>query len=257
MRFDRAGIVRSFRHRLRSGSPLVGAWMQVASSDFAEIIGDAGFDWAAVDMEHGSFTRSQLHDIFRALELGGTAPFARIAEPLPILCQQVLDAGAAGVIIPRVTSATQLRELVAGCNWPPSGKRGVGFSRANLYGKYFEMYAAEAQQSFVVAQIESAEAVAQLDEICSVHGLDAVMVGPYDLSASLGHTGELDHPEVQKAVKRVIESCRAAGVPSGLHVVQPNPDQLRHAISDGHQFLAYGTDAIFMSVAVQNPIQPR
>jgi len=254
MPFDRTKAVRDFRARLRNESPLVGAWMQVPNADFAEILGDSGYDWVAVDMEHGAFTRAHLHDIFRALELGGTAPMARIAEPLPILCQQVLDAGAAGVIIPRVESSTQLKDLIAGCNWPPTGRRGVGFSRANLYGKHFERYKSEAQASFIVAQVESLNAVQDIDAICSVSGLDAVMIGPYDLSASLGHTGNLEHPELQEAIHRVLTTCRSRGIASGMHVVQPDPHRLREAVTLGHRFLAYGTDVLFMSVSAKNPL---
>jgi len=253
MPFNRVHAVARFRHRLAQGLPLIGTWLQVANSDYAEVIGDAGYDWAAIDMEHGAFSRHSLPDIFRALELGGTAPMARIANPDSSLCQQALDAGAAGVIIPRVETATQLESLIAACKWPPAGARGVGFSRANLYGKYFDNYKVESQMSFVVAQVESAIAVASIAEIATVHGLDAIMIGPYDLSASLGRTGDLRHPEVQTAIQQVMTACRSIGVASGIHVVQPSPSDLNDAIAAGHRFIAYGTDMLFLASRLKNP----
>jgi 2-dehydro-3-deoxyglucarate aldolase len=253
MPFNRVDAVARFRHRLAQGLPLIGTWLQVGNSDYAEVIGDAGYDWAAIDMEHGAFSRHSLPDIFRALELGGTAPMARIANPDSSLCQQALDAGAAGVIIPRVETATQLESLIAACKWPPAGARGVGFSRANLYGKYFDNYKVESQMSFVVAQVESAIAVASIAEIATVHGLDAIMIGPYDLSASLGRTGDLRHPEVQTAIQQVMTACRSIGVASGIHVVQPSPSDLNDAIAAGHRFIAYGTDMLFLASRLRNP----
>ena len=228
--------------------------MQIPSPDIAEVLATAGFDWIAIDLEHGAISRHQLPDLFRAIELHGVLPFARVALPDGNLCQQALDSGAAGVIIPRVESATQLSEIVAGCMWPPAGKRGVGFSRANVFGRRFEEYKAEAQQPIIVAQIESKSAVASIGSLLSVKGLDAVMIGPYDLSASLGVPGDIENAEVRASVGEVVKACKKAGIPSGIHVVQPDPKKLESEIAAGHRFLAYGTDAVFLSTSANNPM---
>ena len=228
--------------------------MQIPSPDIAEVLATAGFDWIAIDLEHGAISRHQLPDLFRAIELHGVLPFARVALPDGNLCQQALDSGAAGVIIPRVESATQLSEIVAGCMWPPAGKRGVGFSRANVFGRRFEEYKAEAQQPIIVAQIESKTAVASMSSLLSVKGLDAVMIGPYDLSASLGVPGDIENAEVRASVGEVVKACKKAGIPSGIHVVQPDPKKLESEIAAGHRFLAYGTDAVFLSTSASNPM---
>lgn len=228
--------------------------MQIPSPDIAEVLATAGFDWIAIDLEHGAISRHQLPDLFRAIELHGVMPFARVALPDGNLCQQALDSGAAGVIIPRVESATQLSEIVAGCMWPPAGKRGVGFSRANVFGRRFEEYKAEAQQPIIVAQIESKSAVASIGSLLSVKGLDAVMIGPYDLSASLGVPGDIENAEVRANVGEVVKACKKAGIPSGIHVVQPDPKKLESEIAAGHRFLAYGTDAVFLSTSANNPM---
>jgi len=228
--------------------------MQIPSPDVAEVLATCGFDWIAVDLEHGAVARHQLPDIFRAIELHGVLPFARVALPDGSLCQQALDSGAAGVIIPRVENAAQLTDIVAGCMWPPAGKRGVGFSRANVFGRRFEEYKAEAQQPIIVAQIESRHAVASIASLLAVKGLDAVMVGPYDLSASLGVPGEVDHADVRTSVSEVLKACKKAGIPSGIHVVQPDTKKLESEIAAGHRFLAYGTDAVFLSASAHNPV---
>lgn len=256
MRFDKVIRLGKLRTRLLNDSPLIGTWLQIPNSNVAEIIGDAGYDWAAVDLEHGAVSRAQLPDIFRALELGGTLPLSRIALPDSSLCQQSLDAGAAGVILPRIESAQQLVHLVAACKWPPIGRRGVGFSRANLYGKYFENYKAEAAQPFVVAQIESSVAVQAISDIAQVPGVDALMIGPYDLSASLGHTGELTHPVVVQAISNVISTCQKYQRASGIHIVEPDVQLLKEAVAVGHRFVAYGTDARFLSAVLANPFRP-
>jgi len=184
-------------------------------------MGDAGYDWVAVDMEHGAVSAHQLPDLFRALELGGTLPLARIAEGTPKECKQVLDAGAGGVIVPMIESAEQLEAIRDSCRWPPAGSRGVGFSRANLFGKYFETYRAEAQAPLLVAMIEHIRAVEKLDELLQVEGLDAIMIGPYDMSASMGLTAQFDAPEFRATMEIILDLCTRNRIPCGVHVVKP------------------------------------
>jgi len=229
--------------------------MQLPSASVAEIMGNAGYDWVAVDLEHGSFALNSLPDIFRALELGGTVPFARVGQNACKDIKQVLDAGARGVIIPMIEGRGGMEDAVAWAKYPPEGRRGVGFSRANLFGRRFEEYFSSINDEIVVvAQIESIGAVRALDEILAVPGLDAIIIGPYDLSASMGLTGQFAHPEFIAAVehaRRKAEECR---VPMGLHVVQPDPEALRVRIAEGDRFLAYGIDALFLHQNASNPV---
>lgn len=227
--------------------------MQLADTNTAEILARNGYEWITLDLEHGHFSPHQIPDLFRAIELGGALPFARVATPAIINCRHALDAGAAGIVIPMITSAEQLRPLVQGCHWPPKGTRGVGFCRANGFGANFDAYKQEAQSSIVIAQIEHVDAIANLDGILAVDGLDAVMIGPYDLSASLGRTGDLDHPDVVGAINAIREACRRAKKPSGTHVVDPNPSLLRSRIDEGFRFIAFGVDTVFLRTAAQLP----
>jgi 2-dehydro-3-deoxyglucarate aldolase len=249
-RFDR---ITTLRAKLQAGQPSVGSWLQIPSPDVAELVASGGFDWVAIDTEHGAVSRHQLPDLMRAIELHGALPLVRVSHPDPRPCQQALDAGAGGVVVPRIEDAATLREIIAGCQWPPAGRRGVGFSRANVFGKHFEAYKGEAKQPLVVAQVESKKAVDNIESLTQVAGVDAIMVGPYDLSASLGLTGEIGHARVQDAVATVVRACQKAGVPSGIHVVNPDAKLLSSAVDAGHRFIAFGVDAVFISSVAVNP----
>lgn len=242
-RFD---AIKNLRAKLYAGGCSIGSWIQIPHSSIAEIMGQAGYDWVAVDMEHGAIEAHQLLDLFRALELGNTLPLARIAQGHPKDCKQALDAGAGGVIVPMIESAAQLIEVRDACRWPPAGTRGVGFSRANLFGKHFEAYREEAQAPLLVAMIEHHQAVAELEAILSVESLDAILIGPYDLSASMGLTAQFDHPDFCKTMELIRRLAEARHIPAGIHVVEPSQDQLQKRLSEGYRFVAYSIDAVML-----------
>lgn len=246
-------MIGAVRRKLHDGNASIGSWMQIANSSVAELMGDAGFDWVAADLEHGAFSLKGLPDIFRALELGGTLPLARLAQGHTKDCKQALDAGAGGVIVPMVESAAQLSAVVDACRWPPAGKRGVGFSRANLFGKRFEAYAEEAQSPLVVAMIEHQHAVEDLDAILAVPGLDALLVGPYDLSASMGLTANFGHERFVSIMERILAVALRHRVPCGVHVVEPDPGSVNQRLSEGYRFIAYSIDAVFLRSACVVP----
>lgn len=251
---NRIEKVALIRETLQSGNSSIGSWMQIPSPSVAEIMGQAGFDWVAVDLEHGSIDISQLPDLFRALELGETLPLVRLAQGHPKDCKQALDAGAGGVIVPMVESADQLTMVRNACRWPPSGSRGVGFSRANLFGKNFEVYSKEAQSPLLVAMIEDIKAVDSLEEILKVDGLDAILVGPYDLSASMGVIAKFEDQKFIDSMTRIRKLCNQFKIPFGMHVVAPEPEVLKEKINDGYQFIAYSIDSVFITSVCRNPL---
>lgn len=243
---NRIDKIKCLRERLCNGGTSIGSWMQIPHPSIAEIMGQAGYDWVAVDMEHGSIGTHQLPDLFRALELGNTLPLARLAQAHPKECKQALDAGAGGVIAPMIESVEQLVEVRDACRWPPAGKRGVGFSRANLFGKFFEMYREESQAPFLVAMIENESAVKSLREILKVDGLDAILIGPYDLSASMGLTAQFDHPDFTATMQSIREIAREMSIPAGIHVVEASLEQLKKRSDEGYRFIAYSIDAVML-----------
>jgi 2-dehydro-3-deoxyglucarate aldolase len=251
---NRLIAIQEIRSRLRKNGYTIGSWMQIPHPSVAEIMGQAGYDWVAVDLEHGAIGVHQLPDIFRALELGGTLPLVRLADGQSKECKQALDAGAGGVIVPMVETAAQLNDVRDACRWPPAGSRGVGFSRANLFGKRFDTYQEEAQAPLMVAMIEHIRAAENLEEILKVEGLDAILIGPYDLSASMNLTAKFDAQEFVAVMDRVRTLCCQKKIPCGVHVVEPNEDELKERIGEGYRFIAYSIDAVFFNNAALSPI---
>ena len=250
---NRLKTIESIRENLTNGGYSIGSWMQIPHTSIAEIMGQAGYEWVAVDMEHGAISVHQLPDLFRALELGNTLPLVRVAQGKIKDCKQALDAGAGGIIVPMVENAEQLRQVRDATRWPPSGNRGVGFSRANLFGKHFDEYIAEAQQPLLVAMIEHINAVDELDDILKVEGLDAIMIGPYDLSASMGLTAKFNNQNFIDVIQVIKNKSNRAKIPCGIHIVNPSEDELRKKISDNYNFIAYSIDGVFLHKISVNP----
>ena len=250
---NRLKAIADIRKKLSSGDVSIGSWIQIPHPSIAEIMGQAGYDWVAVDMEHGAISIHQLPDLFRALELGNTLPLVRLARSHFKDCKQALDAGAGGVIAPMIGSADQLIKVRDATRWPPSGSRGVAFSRANLFGKNFDEYAKEAKQPLLVAMIEHIDALDELNDILEVDGLDAILIGPYDLSASMNLTAQFDHPEFTKAISDIKSKSESANIPCGVHVVAPFIDDLQDKIDDGYRFIAYSIDSAFLNHIAKRP----
>jgi 2-dehydro-3-deoxyglucarate aldolase len=252
---DKVAAVKNFRNRLANNGVSIGSWMQLADSDVAEILGQAGYDWVAIDMEHGLISHDRLPDLFRALELGGTMPFVRLPEATQIQCKRALDAGACGVVAPMISTADQVSDLADACRWPPAGKRGVAFSRANMFGKHFGAYFEFAQAPFLAVMAETREAVENMAEIASDDRVDAVLIGPYDLSASLGITGDFEAVEFKEAVDEIVARAKEARKPVGMHVVDPDPSALKLRVDQGFRFLAYTLDTVALRSALENPLR--
>ncbi|MDR0816084.1 MAG: 2,4-dihydroxyhept-2-ene-1,7-dioic acid aldolase [Desulfovibrio sp.] len=257
--------IHDIRALLAADTPTIGTWLQLPSTDVAELMARAGYDWVAVDMEHGSFSRGILPDIFRAIECGGAAPFVRLPQAEKTAVKNALEAGAQGLIFPMIESRAQLDQAVDWAtypgqdNWRKLGEtaqeyRGVGFCRANVFGKHFDGYMKNrAPEIFLVAQIEHIRAVEQLDAILTHPRLDAIMVGPYDLSGSMGLTGRFDHPDFQTAMTRIHEACKRHKTNMGLHIVQPDPKELARQTAAGVRFISYGIDGVFLWQAAERP----
>lgn len=251
---NRLEAITKIRKKLENGDFSIGSWIQIPHSSIAEIMGSANYDWVAVDMEHGAISVHQLPDLFRALELGNTLPLVRLAQGQEKDCKQALDAGAGGVIIPMLESAKQLKQVRDSCRWPPAGNRGVSFSRANLFGKGFEEYSEEAQQPLLVAMIEHIKSVDNLDDILKVDGLDAILIGPYDLSASMGLTAKFENKFYLDVMNTIISKAIDAKIPCGIHIVQPSKIELLQKINDGYRFIAYSIDSVFLNNTSKNPL---
>ncbi|WP_017850672.1 HpcH/HpaI aldolase family protein [Leptospira interrogans serovar Szwajizak] len=240
--------MNSVKEKLKSGTFTIGSWMQIPNTSIAEILGSAGFDWIVLDLEHGAFSLNLLPDLFRVISKNGALPFARVAQNHPKDIEQTLDAGARGIIVPMIETAQQVQDFLKWSSYPPDGTRGVGYSNANLFGKYFDSYSKEINSNLIrVIQIENIKAIQQIDSILSVKGIDAMMIGPYDLSGSMGLTGQFEHPDFLRAIVELHKAAERNGIPLGTHVIQADFQKVKDEIRTGKKFVAYSTDAIMLN----------
>jgi len=225
----------------------IGSWITIPHPSIAEIMARAGFDWLVVDMEHSPIEISDAEGIIRVIQLSGLPALVRVSENNPNLIKRAMDCGASGVIVPMVNSEEEAKQAVATVKYPPVGHRGVGLARAQGYGTLFPEYKEWVlNESTVIVQIEHVKAVKNIDAILSVEGIDGFIVGPYDLSGSLGVPGEFDQPAMLDALE-VIRNVITSGLkPGGFHVVQPDPDIALSKLQEGYSFLAFGVDFLFL-----------
>jgi len=234
---------------LRAGKPAIGSWVNTASPIVGELMSQCGFDFLTVDVEHSPVDFGGVFGILQAIRSGNPSCdcFVRLHGVDYSHVKRYLDAGVNGVIAPLVERPEDVEILVAATKYPPEGRRGVGFCRANKYGAELLDYVEGVNREMLLAiQIESRAGVEQIESILSVPGVDAVFLGPYDLSASLGVTAQFDHPDYLAARERVLKACQERGIAAGIHVVQPNPGELLDRIGEGYQLLAYSLDVTML-----------
>lgn len=228
----------------------IGSWISLAHPAIAEIMAKSGFDWLAVDLEHSVITIREAEELIRVIELCGVTPFVRLTSNDASLIKRVMDAGAQGIIVPMVNCVEDAKFAVQAAHYAPRGARGVGLARAQGYGAAFAEYRAWSRDNIqVVVQIEHIDAIHHLKEIFAVEGVSAYIVGPYDLSSSMGLAGQFDHPEFCKVLQSIHAMARDCGLPGGIHIVEPNLDELVNVIKQGARMVAYSVDIRMIDVA--------
>ena len=228
----------------------VGSWIQIGHSAVAEIMASAGFDWLAIDLEHTTIDLGKAEELIRVIDLKGVVPLVRLSSNNAEQIKRIMDAGAHGVIAPMINSKEEAEALVSAVKYPPMGHRSIGLARAQGYGARFsEYFDWQRDHSLVVVQIEHIDAVDNLESILSVSGVDAYIVGPYDLSGSLGIPGQFNAPEFVDAMQHIRAISDKLEVPGGVHIVEPDPVELRQRIKEGNRFIAYGMDTRMLDTA--------
>jgi 2-dehydro-3-deoxyglucarate aldolase len=246
----------NLKKKLKDNALSVGSWLQFNSPDVAEVMAKAGFEWLVVDMEHGPIDVADLPDLFRAIENGGALPLVRLSENNPYLIKRVLDAGAQGIIVPMIRTADEIKQAVESAQYPPKGRRGIGYSRANNYGLSFEKYFNRFNDDVVVvAQIEDINAVNNIEEIFSFKEIDSFIIGPYDLSGSMNKTGCFDDPEVEAAVQKVFDAAKKRRIAPGIHVIPPDLNEVYRRIDEGFKFIAVSIDTFMLGTSASQLIQ--
>jgi 4-hydroxy-2-oxoheptanedioate aldolase len=231
----------AFKAALARGELQIGLWSSLCSPIVAEIIGHSGFDWILVDTEHSPNEPPAVLAQLQAMQAGTATPIVRPAWNDPVLLKRLLDIGTQAVLVPFVQNAEEAAKAVAACRYPPAGIRGITVSgRGSRYGRVPDYLKRADAEICVLVQVETGEALAQLESIASVDGVDGVFIGPADLSASLGHIGNPGHPEVQDAIKGAVERLAAVGKPAGI--LTPSEADARRYIEWGYRFVAVGSD---------------
>jgi 2-dehydro-3-deoxyglucarate aldolase len=226
----------------------IGSWLTFGYTPICEIMANSGFDWLVIDMEHTAIDQFASQQLMQIISLAGSVPLVRVGKNDDLLIKRALDSGAHGVVVPMINSKEDALRAVEHSLYPPSGKRGVGLSRAQRYGIGFDEYKKWLEtESIIIVQIEHIDAVENINEIMSVEHVDGFIVGPYDLSASLGLPGKFDHPTVKEALEEVKRFVRHSDKPGGYHVVHSNPTELEEKIKEGYTIIAYGDDMVFFS----------
>ena len=243
----------SLKNKLKKNELTIGSWIMMGHPMSVEVMALAGFDWLVVDIEHTSIDLDMLQSLIVTIQSHDMKALVRVSKNEEVIIKRVLDIGADGIVVPMVSSKADALQAVSYAKYPPVGKRGVGLYRATKYGTKFEEYKKWVDEELVIiAQIEHIDAVNNIDEIISVEGIDGTIIGPYDLSGSMGYPGEFEREDVKNAVTKVLNRCKKFNIPSGFHVVDTNPEALQEKIDQGCTFLAYGIDYFFMRDAAMN-----
>jgi 2-keto-3-deoxy-L-rhamnonate aldolase RhmA len=235
-----------FKEILRSGRPVLGAWLQIVDPIVSRSISKVGFDFLLIDWEHAAINVESLQNIIYGFENSNTCPLVRLPKNDPLWAKWALDLGAEGVVVPNIQTAEEARRAVESCKYPPEGTRGWGPKIPSNFFKEIDTYNTEANSRTVaILQIEHVRGVENLDEILEVSGIDSIFIGPADLSASLNLLGQWDHPKQLNTISTIISKTRAAGVPVAM-AVDENPSEVLKWISKGVQIVTLGFDWTFM-----------
>lgn len=241
----------NFKHALARGETQIGLWCTLASSIAAEIVSHSDFDWLLLDTEHSP---NEVPDILRhlqAVQAGTASPVVRVAWNDTVLIKRVLDIGAQTILVPYVQNAEEAARAVAATRYPPAGVRGVtGSGRASRYGRAANYLQKASDEIAVMVQVETREALAELEAIAAVDGVDGVFIGPSDLSASFGLIGQPKSPVVQQEIEKAGRLIRAKGKAAGI--LAGGVEDSKRYIGWGYNFVAAGVDTVMLAKAADD-----
>lgn len=221
--------MNKLREKLNSGKTAIGSHISLSDSSVTEIMGDMGFDYLWIDMEHTSMSREDLRNHFVAARATGVSPIVRIPEVSQVQAKPILEMGPEGIVFPQVNSYELALEAVAACRYPPVGNRGWGPRRAMHFGADMtaQEYIRSSDDILTILQFENIAAYKELDKILSIEGLDVIMLGPCDLASSMGHIGDWFNPEVEAVVDDVFERVHKGGKKMGVSIGLFGTDVIR------------------------------
>lgn len=241
-------IQNPIKKALESGGISIGTWLNFAHTSNAEILASSDFEFVCIDMEHSVIDLYEMQNVIMAIESAGACPLVRLSTNDPNQAKHVMDAGAYGILIPMVMTIEEAEQAVHMVKFPPDGFRSVGIGRAHKYGYAFNKHLETSNdESLVIVMIEHINALKEINKIFSVKGIDAYMIGPYDLSGSMGIPGQFRHPKMIRAQKEIIAAAKRNNVAPGIFIVYPDRVAFKEYLQDGYKFFVIGSDLIFLS----------
>jgi len=247
--------MNSFKQLLKAagGQPPIGTWISSASPLVAEAIGWAGFDWGVIDMEHAPLDLMDITHLLQAVAATKMVPVVRVPWNDTVAIKRVLDAGVTTLLVPFVQTADEARRAVAATRYPPEGVRGVASGgRASRFGTLPNYLATANRGMSVIAQLETPQAIERLEDIAAIEGVDALFLGPADLSASMGHLGHFTHPAVMDLMAQAVRRCKGLGMPVGT--VGGTPEVVAQYRAVGFDYVAIASDLSLLMRSAQAAI---
>lgn len=235
----------TFKAALRAGQRQIGLWHSMNDPTVAEVLAGCGYDWIMLDTEHSAIGPPEVITFLRTIAPYPVTPVVRASWNDPVEIKKLLDAGAQTLLIPYVQNADEARAAVASVTYPPKGTRGVsGMTRASRYGAIAGYAKQAGDEICLLVQVETREALANIEDIAQVEGVDGVFIGPADLAASFGHLGEPSHPDVKAAILDAMAQLKTLNVPSGI--LSLDQELLHNAKDAGAQFIAVDIDSALL-----------
>ncbi len=241
------------KNKLSKNEITIGSWLTIPSQSIVEILSTAGFEWLTIDIEHSPISIESVKNLIGHIQGNGMQALVRVSENNETIIKRVLDAGADGVIIPMVNSIDDAKKAVNSIKYPPIGNRGVGLNRAQKFGTDFKKYVEWQEKNVVIIfQIEHIKAVKNLEDILKVKHLDGIMVGPYDLSSSMGYPGQYNRSDVKSALKKIEQIVKKHKKSLGFHIIESDHSHTLKKISEGYNLIAFSMDFFFMGDMARN-----
>ena len=247
--------MNNLKKRLKNGEAVHGCWLNLDTSISAEIMGQAGFDWILIDLEHGANRERQLISHFQALQNTKSIPLVRVENFRRPRAQRVLDMGAKGVMFPQITHIDDAKAAIESMLYPPKGNRGLAqMIPATQYQKNFVAYYQNIQHELIgIIQIEKTEILDHLDEVAAIEGVDVLFIGPSDLTLSMGIFGQFEHPAYLEVLKATCQAAKNAGKATGVLFMDPNQYDMYYQL--GFRFLGCGSDMVFLRKGAEEIVQ--
>jgi 2-keto-3-deoxy-L-rhamnonate aldolase RhmA len=243
--------MNSMRHILKNKfinrETVLAGWTSIGHPQVTEMLTMSGVDFVGIDIEHSTISQEQAQSIISACHSAGVCCLPRIATHNQEVIKRLLDSGADGIIVPTVDTPEQVEKLIEWMKYPPLGKRGYGIARAQGYGHDFEEYTSNwNDSSSLIIQIESISAVENIEKLLQFEEVDGAMVGPYDISGSLGIPGQIDHQKVKDAGKQVVDACHKFGKSCGTQDIDPTSESVQAALDSGYTFVVLASDVFIL-----------